>query len=173
MTTLLWQPPVDVRDRTEIGRYLAWLERHTGRSFGSYRELWQWSVDDLDGFWSSIWQFFDVTAYHPYEQVVAHRSMPGTVWFPGAALNYAEHALRPFSEHGNRPAVIAHSQSRPPVILSGGELRAQVARARAGLQRLGVRRGDRVAAYLPNIPETLVAFLATASLGAIWSSCAP
>ncbi len=173
MTTLLWQPPVDVRDRTEIGRYLAWLERHMGRTFDSYRELWQWSVEDLDGFWSSIWRFFDVTAHHPHEHVLAHRPMPGTVWFPGATLNYAEHAVRPFLEDGDRPAVIAHSQSRPPVILTGRELRAQVARARAGLQRLGVRRGDRVAAYLPNIPETLVAFLATASLGAVWSSCAP
>jgi acetoacetyl-CoA synthetase len=173
MSTRLWQPPADVRDRSEIGRYLGWLEHHIGRPFASYDQLWQWSVDDLDGFWSAVWQFFDVTAFTPPERVVVDHRMPGTVWFPGATLNYAEHALRRLSGRVDRPAVIAHSQTRPPVVLSARELRAQVAQARAGLQRLGVGRGDRVAAYLPNIPETLVAFLATASLGAVWSSCAP
>src|SRR6185312_11003491 len=124
------------------------------------------------GFWGSLWDFFEVKAAKPYERVLASDAMPGAVWFPGAELNYAEHALGREDDLGT-VAVLARSQTRDPFELTFGELREQVARARAGLQRLGVGRGDRVVAYLPNIPETLVAFLATASLGAIWASCAP
>jgi len=167
---MLWTPPADVLERSRIGSYLRWLEARRGTRFDSYQQLWQWSVDDLAGFWSSIWDFFEVMAATPYREVLAGHTMPGAAWFPGATLNYAEHALRPGPPG---PAIFAHSQTRPPATLSRDELHDQVARARRGLQRLGVGRGDRVAAYLPNIPETLVAFLATASLGAIWSSCAP
>ena len=103
--------------------------------------------------------------------MLGQREMPGAEWFPGARLNYAEHMLRRTTT--DEVAVVARSNTREPVELTFGELREQVARARAGLQRLGVGRGDRVVAYLPNIPETLVAFLATASLGAIWASVAP
>ena len=167
---MLWRPPVDVLDRSRIGSYLRWLESVRGRHFDSYQQLWKWSVDDLDAFWSSVWEYFDVMADTPYREVLAGRSMPGASWFTGATLNYAEHALRPGPA---APAIIAHSQTRPPATLSRTDLHDRVARARRGLQRLGVGRGDRVAAYLPNIPETVVAFLATASLGAVWSSCAP
>ncbi len=167
---VLWRPPVDVREQSRIGSYLAWLSAHRDRHFESYQQLWQWSVDDLEGFWSSIWDFFEVRAATPYREVLTGHSMPGVAWFPGATLNYAEHALRPGPAG---PAMIAHSQTRPPVTLSRSELHDQVARARRGLQRLGVGPGDRVAAYLPNIPETVVAFLAAVSLGAVWSSCAP
>ncbi|OZM80295.1 acetoacetate--CoA ligase [Pseudonocardia sp. MH-G8] len=153
-----------------IGEYLTFLEREHGRSFGSYTDLHRWSVTDLDGFWSSIAQFAEVRFATPPRAVLGRREMPGAEWFPGATLNYAEHALR---GPGEDIAVIAHSQTRDPVRLTWDALRDQVARARAGLVRLGVRRGDRVVAYLPNIPETLVAFLATASLGAVWASCAP
>ena len=111
-------------------------------------------------------------AHAPYESVLASDAMPGAVWFPGARLNFAEHLLGT-EEDAERVAVVARSQTREPVELTFGELREQVARARAGLQRLGVGPGDRVVAYLPNIPETLVAFAATASLGAVWASCAP
>ena len=169
---VLWTPPVDVRETTEIGRYLAWLERERGLAFADYESLWRWSVDDLDGFWSSIWEFFQVRAHAPATAVLEHESMPGAVWFPGARLNYAEHLLGG-DDDTDRVAIVARSQTRGPVELTFGELREQVARARAGLERLGVGDGDRVAAYLPNIPETLVAFAATASLGAIWASCAP
>ncbi len=159
-------------ERTEIGRYLRWLERERGLRFTDYQGLWRWSVEDLSGFWSSIWDFFGVRAHTPPTATLGRRAMPGAEWFPGARLNYAEHALgRP--EDLGRVAVVAHSQTRPPHELTFGRLRDQVARARAGLRRLGVRRGDRVVAYLPNIPETLVSFLAVASLGAIWASCAP
>jgi acetoacetyl-CoA synthetase len=167
---VLWEPPADVRTSTRIGRYLAWLEQTRGLHFDDYEALWRWSVDDLEGFWASIWEYLGVRSHAPYSRVLSSRQMPGARWFEGALLNYAEHALQ---DGGDRPAVISHSQSRAPLTLSCAELRDEVARVRAGLQRLGVGRGDRVAAYLPNIAETIVAFLATASLGAVWSSCAP
>ena len=169
---VLWTPPADVRETTEIGRYLNWLRDERGRDLADYDALWRWSVDDLEGFWGSVWDFFGVRAHVPYERVLAARQMPGAEWFPGARLNYAEHALGT-DEDADRVAVVARSQTREPIEVTFGELRDQVARARAGLRRLGVGPGDRVVAYLPNIPETLVAFLATASLGATWAACAP
>jgi acetoacetyl-CoA synthetase len=167
---VLWRPPADAREATRIGRYLGWLAAARGRRFETYDNLWRWSVDDLDGFWQSVWDHFGLESATPTGPALARREMPGARWFPGATLNYAAHALR---AEPVGPAVVARSQSRGPVELTMAELRDQVARCRAGLAGLGVGRGDRVAAYLPNIPETLVAFLATASLGAIWSSCAP
>jgi acetoacetyl-CoA synthetase len=169
---VLWTPPADVAERSELGSYLAWLRRERGLDFPGYDELWQWSVTDLDGFWASLWDYFGIRASVPYERVLGSRAMPGAEWFPGARLNYAEHMLGR-DEDAGEVAVLAYSQTRDPIELTFGDLRAQVARARAGLRRLGVRPGDRVVAYLPNIPETLVAFLATASLGAIWATCPP
>ena len=172
MTQPLWLPSPDVRDNSEIGRFLGWLEKHRGLHFDGFTDLHRWSVTDLDGFWSAIWEFGGVRPHAPGEQVLGVRDMPGAQWFPGATLNYAEHAVGTADDFA-AVAVVAHSQTRPPFELTFGELRDRVARARAGLQRLGVGRGDRVVAYLPNIPETLVTFLATASLGAIWAACAP
>ena len=169
---VLWLPPPDIRETTELGRYLTWLERERGLVFADYDELQRWSVADLPAFWSSIWEFFEVKAHAPYTSVLASDAMPGARWFPGARLNFAEHLLGE-AEDSELTAVVSRSQTRGPVDLTFGELRAQVARARAGLVRLGVGPGDRVAAYLPNIPETLVAFAATASIGAVWASCAP
>lgn len=169
---LLWAPGPNARDTSEIGRFLNWLRDERGHDLEGYDDLWRWSVGDLEGFWGAIWDFFGVRAHAPYERVLGARAMPGAEWFPGARLNYAEHALGR-AEDTDRVAIVAHSQTRPSTEITFGELRDQVARARAGLRRLGVGRGDRVAAYLPNIPETVVAFLATASLGAIWTSCAP
>ena len=169
---ILWTPPADLGETTEVGRYMEWLRTQRGRHTESYDQLWRWSVDDLEGFWASIWDFFALRAHSPYERVLAKRTMPGAEWFPGARLNYAEHLVGR-EEDRDRVAVLARSQGRPPLELTFGELREQVARARAGLQRLGVGPGDRVVAYLPNVPETLIAFIATASLGAIWATCAP
>ena len=169
---ILWTPPPDIRETTEIGRYLAWLERERGLVFTDYDELQRWSVDDLEAFWSSVWEFFGVKAHAPYTAVLASEAMPGAVWFPGARLNFAEHLLGR-DEDTEKVAVVSRSQTRDPVDLTFGDLREQVARARAGLERLGVGPGDRVVGYLPNIPETLVAFAATVSLGAVWASCAP
>jgi acetoacetyl-CoA synthetase len=169
---VLWTPPPDARRETEIGRYLEWLERKRGLTFASYDDLQRWSIDDLSGFWSSVWEFFDVRSYTPYTSVIEEERMPGARWFPGATLNFAEHLLGS-DDDLDANAVVSRSQTRGGVDLTFRELRDQVALARAGLQRLGVRPGDRVVAYMPNIPETLVAFAATASLGAIWASCAP
>ena len=129
-------------------------------------------MTDLEGFWSSVWDFFEVRSHAPYERVLGSREMPGAEWFPGTRLNFAEHMVGRDEDIGS-VAVVAYSQTRERQELTFGDLREQVARARAGLQRLGVGPGDRVVAYLPNIPETLVAFLATASLGAVWATCPP
>jgi acetoacetyl-CoA synthetase len=160
-------------DGTELGRYLAWLSDVHGRSFVDYGQLHRWSVDDLDGFWRSVWDFFGVRAANPPTAVLGSRGLPGAEWFPGSTLNYAEHAVHPPGVAAADDAVIAYSQTRPTMSLTWAQLRDQVARLAAGLRRLGVGPGDRVVGYLPNIPETVVAFLAAASLGAVWASCAP
>jgi acetoacetyl-CoA synthetase len=152
-------------------RYMRWLADQRGRSFDDYRSLWEWSVTELEEFWESIWDFFEVRASTPYSQVLAERAMPGARWFTGAELNFAEHIF-----HAKAPEEVAvrhASELRDLEEIRWAELRDQVAAVAAGLRALGVERGDRVVAYMPNIPETLVAFLATASIGAIWSSCSP
>ncbi|MGI8999773.1 MAG: acetoacetate--CoA ligase [Candidatus Limnocylindria bacterium] len=171
--TVLWRPPSDVRERTRIGAYLSWLERERGLAFDDYDQLHRWSTDNLDAFWSSVWEHFDVRSETDPGPALADARMPGARWFPDARLNWAEHCLRLARRDGDATVIIARSQTRDRVTLTADELRDAVARARAGLDRLGVGRGDRVAAYLPNVPEAVVALLATASLGAVWSSCAP
>jgi acetoacetyl-CoA synthetase len=168
--TVLWQPSQATIDDAGMTRYLRWLHTERGLEFSDYQSLWRWSVSHLDDFWDSVGEYFDVMFHTPYEAVLPGRDMPGATWFPGATLNYAEHALR---RRNDQTAVIAVSESGARIQMSFAELHDQVAAAAAGLRRLGVGRGDRVVALLPNIPETLVAFLATVSLGAIWSSCAP
>ncbi len=170
--TILWEPSAEERERTTLTRYMAWLAEHRELSFSGYRELWEWSTSDLETFWSSLWDFFEVKAHTPYERVLGRREMPGAEWFPGAELNYAEHIFR--AARPEEPAVIHASEVRPEgASLSWAELEDQVARLAAGLRGLGVERGDRVVAFMPNIPETLAAFLACASIGATWSSCSP
>ena len=159
----------DVSATTGLGAYVRWLADR-GHTFSSYDELWRWSIEDLEAFWASVWEYFEVKG--TYERVLGSREMPGAEWFPGARVNYAEHMLGG-PEDRDTPAVIAYSQTRDRIDLTFGELADQVGRARAGLVRLGVGRGDRVVGFIPNIPEALVAFLACASLGAIWASCAP
>lgn len=167
--------PDDARATSELGAYLAWLERTRGLAFEGYDDLHRWSVEDLEAFWGSVAEYFGVRFRTPAEQVLAERVIFDARWFPGSELNYAEHmvGLLDTGEDADDLAVLAYSQTRDPQRLTWGDLRDRVARARAGLQRLGVARGDRVVAYLPNVPETLVAFLATASLGAVWASVAP
>jgi acetoacetyl-CoA synthetase len=152
---------------------MQWLARERHLVFATYQELWRWSVTDLDAFWSSVWDFFKIRSSRRYDQVLARDTMPEASWFPGAELSYAEHAL---ARHDDHPALIARSETRGlehTTTVTYAELARQVAAVRAGLVRLGVTRGDRVVAYMPNIPETVVALLATSSLGAIWSSCSP
>ncbi|MDD7964787.1 acetoacetate--CoA ligase [Actinomycetospora lemnae] len=164
------QPP----EGTVTARFVAYLARERGLRFDDYAALHRWSVTDLDGFWSAVTEFFGVRFHDAPTAVLARREMPGAQWFPGATLNYAEQALaHDAGIDPQGPALLAHSQTRDDQTWTWAELRDAVARARAGLQRLGVRRGDRVVAYAPNIPETVVAHLAAASLGAVWASCAP
>jgi acetoacetyl-CoA synthetase len=168
---ILWRPSVERVERATITGYARWLERTRGLDLPDYQSLWEWSVDDLEGFWASIWERFDVIASVPYERVLGSRAMPGAEWFPGARLNFAEHVLRP---RADGDVAIRHaSELRPLAELTQGCLRGEVARVAGGLRALGVGPGDRVVAYLPNIPEAVIAFLACASIGAIWSSCSP
>ncbi len=156
-----------------MGRYIAWLASKRALRFDGYDELWRWSVDEPGAFWQSIADFFSVRWHGAPTGALPEVRMPGADWFPGGTLNYAEQALRLPGRGPDDVVVIGRSQTRGPSEMTAAELRDAVARCRTGLARLGVRRGDRVAAFLPNIPETIVALLATASLGAIWSSCAP
>ncbi|MHC1557377.1 acetoacetate--CoA ligase [Actinomycetospora sp. C-140] len=160
---------------TVIGRFVDWLARERGLAFDDYDALQRWSVTDLDGFWSAVAAFFAVRFHDAPRAVLENPVMPGAVWFPGGTLNYAERAVEgPSGTSADDDTVIlAFSQTRDDQTWTRAELRDAVARARAGLQRLGVRAGDRVVAYAPNIPETVVAHLAAASLGAVWASCAP
>jgi acetoacetyl-CoA synthetase len=167
----LWEPSAELVERARMTELMRWLEAERGHRFDGYHDLWRWSVDDLEGFWSAIWEFFDVQADGDGERVLGSREMPGAEWFAGARLNYAEHAFA--GKDDAEPAILHASELRELEGLSWGELRAQVAALAAALRGLGVERGDRVVAYLPNVPEAIVAFLATASIGAIWSSCSP
>ena len=167
----LWRPSAERVRHATLSRYLAWLADRRGLRFESYDELWRWSTTDQEAFWSSIWEFFEVRASRPYSRVLGRREMPGAEWFCGAELNFAEHVLD--DRRPDADAIVEADEAGGLRILSRAELRAQVAAAAAGLRRLGVRRGDRVVAYLPNVAETVVAFLACASVGAIWSGCSP
>jgi acetoacetyl-CoA synthetase len=168
---VLWTPSQERIERSNLRRYERWLERTRGLSFDSYNDLWQWSVDDLEGFWSSICEHFDVRFHTPPERVLGSREMPGAEWFPGATLNFAEHVFR--GKDDDELAIQHASELRDPGSWTWGRLRAETAAIAAALRAQGVGEGDRVVAYMPNIPETIAAFLACASLGAIWSSAAP
>lgn len=169
---VLWRPPADVRDTSEVGRFLGWLREHRGLDLRDHDALWQWSVGDLEGFWSAVWEFFEVRDHGAPTSVLAERVMPDARWFDGSLLNYTEHALRGAGASDSAVAIHGRSQTRPDLDLTWGELRDDVARAARVLTDLGVGPGDRVAGYLPNCPEAVVAFLATSALGAVWSSCA-
>ena len=168
--TVLWTPPPDARRTSRLGRFLAAVEERTGRRFDTYEDAWRWSVESLEDFWAAVWEFGGIVAHRPYGTALERRTMPGARWFTGATLNYAEHALRwPPGEVRIR----ARGQTRPPRDLTGAELSTMVGRIQDGLRRAGVRRGDRVVGYLPNIPEAVAAHLAAAGLGAIWCSVPP
>lgn len=168
---LLWNPPEDAATGTRMGRFLTWLDKP---ELSHYDDLWSWSVDNPGDFWASIWRYFEVSpAAVTKDDALSDDRMPGAVWFEGHRLNYAELLLRAPGRGDDDTIIVARSDSRPDVELSVAELRAQVGACRAGLERLGVESGDRVAAYLPNIPEAVVLLLACASLGAVFSSCAP
>jgi acetoacetyl-CoA synthetase len=169
--TLLWEPSEEFKERAGISHYMRWLREEKGLSFDDYAELWEWSVTDLEGFWGSVWEYCDVRATKPYERVLARREMPGAEWFPGAELNYAEHVFK--NARADEPAIVHQSEIRPLGQMSWRELQEKTAALAAGLKSMGVERGDRVVAYLPNTPEAIIALLAVSSVGAIWSSSSP
>ena len=169
--TLLWQPSEERVQRAGLTRFMRWLSEHRGLHFDSYPALWQWSVDEVEAFWAALWEYYAIPHSAPYTQVLAERSMPGTRWFEGARLNYAECMLR--HARPGHAAIAFESELVGYTELSWEQLSGQVAALAATLRRMGVVQGDRVVAYLPNIPQTIVALLATASIGAIWSSVSP
>lgn len=168
---LLWSPPADVYESSRIGRFSKWLEDRGVGPFESYDEMWHWSVDDLDGFWTALWQHFDVNGAPAAGPAVSERKMPGTRWFPGSTLNYTAEAFR--RAEPDAVAVLSRVQGEPDREITFGELAREVARCQAGLRSFGVGRGDAVVGYIGNRPEALVAFLAAAGLGAVWASCPP
>jgi len=159
----------------QIRVYQNWLREQRGLTFSTYHELWRWSITDLDAFWQSIWDYFDLRSPTPHTAVLAKNVMPGAVWFPGAKTNYAHQVLRHVqpAHAAGFPAIISRNEKGEHREISWPELRRQVASLALHLQAQGVQPGDRVAAYLPNIPEAMVAFLATVSIGGVWSICAP
>ena len=172
MSTIIREVPSDALETSRIGDFLCWVNQKFSYSFTSWDELYTWSITDIEDFWESVWEYFGVQSHTPYISVLGERVMPHARWFTEATLNYAEHSFGT-PDQADDVAVTAVSQTRDDFTLTFAELRAEVARVQAGLVDLGVRKGDRVVGYLPNQPETLVAFLASASLGAIWASCAP
>ena len=168
---VLWAPSAEAVERATLTHYMRWLAAERGVEPADYDALWRWSVDRLEDFWGSIWHYFDVRAERPPERVLGSREMPGAEWFPGARLSYAEHIFRGKADAAT--AIHHASELRGLDTLTWGELRSLTARIAGGLRALGVERGDRVVAYMPNVPETIAAFLACASIGATWSSCSP
>jgi acetoacetyl-CoA synthetase len=169
---LLWTPPPQFAARSNLAGYMRGLAER-GRPFADYESLRHWSVSEPDAFWASIWEHFEVRSPQPYTSVRSRAEMPGTRWFSGARVNYAEHVLRHEETRAADVAVIARSETRAEQALTWGDVGAAVRALATALRERGVGKGDHVAAYLPNIPETLVAMLATVSIGAVWSSAAP
>ncbi len=168
---LLWQPTAQDVEQANLTRYMRWLEREKGISAASYAELWRWSVDHIGDFWGSMWEYFDLPASRRSDTPLAESKMPGAVWFPGARLNYAENIFHKMP--AGQPVLIYKGETGPAVTLSRDEIVARTGAVARALREMGVQPGDRVVAYLPNIPEAIIAVLAAASLGATWSSCPP
>ncbi|GAA3545058.1 acetoacetate--CoA ligase [Streptomyces osmaniensis] len=168
---LLWSPGRRETQDSNVASFLRWLGTHRELHFRDYAELWRWSSTDLPGFWSAVWEFYGLDAVSGYDEVLADTSMPGARWFPGARLNFAEQCFSHAT--ATRPALVFVDEGGVPVEVSWEELRHQVTDVAAALRRMGVEPGDCVAGWLPNLPQTVVALLATASLGAVWTVCSP
>ncbi|MEH6522915.1 acetoacetate--CoA ligase [Sulfitobacter sp.] len=173
MNPVLWTPTLERYEASTMAAF----ERHVADTcdltFEDYNAMWRWSVTDLEGFWAAIWDFFEFRSGTPYSRILADRTMPGAKWCPDATLNYAENILRHAEGREEHPAIVSFSETSGRKELSWGELRAQVASVAANLRRMGVEKDDRVVAVLPNTEAALIAFLATVSIGATWSLCAP
>jgi acetoacetyl-CoA synthetase len=169
--TLLWEPSVEQQRASGMFKYMQWLNKNRRLSFNDYQSLWQWSVDHLEDFWGTVWAYCNIQASAPYTAVLEKREMPGARWFTGARLNYAEHVFR--NARQNKPAIFFQSEHKAFTTISWDELQKKTAALANALKGLGVKPGDRVVAYMPNIPQSVIAFLACVSIGAVWSSCSP
>lgn len=169
---VLWQPTPARADASTMAQFIRWLKAKRGLEFADYQALWDWSVTDLDGFWTAIIGFFDLPVAG-WSAVLPEAKMPGADWFPGAQTNFAAQMLRHAASTPDQAAIILQSETFGRQEVTWAELEARIGAVQAALRGMGVRQGDRVVAILPNTPEALVAFLATASLGAVWSLCAP
>lgn len=168
---LLWKPDQDTIENANLTRYLKWLEKEGIGNFDNYQDLWEWSVNNIEDFWESLWKYFSIKSYSQYDAVLKGDKMPFYNWFPGATLNFAEHVFLQYND--NNPALIYKKEDAPLLEISWKQLKQQVANFRHYLKNTGVTKGDRVVAYLPNCPQAVIGFLAANSLGAIWSSCSP
>lgn len=169
MSKLLWQPAEEREKGANITKFMEFVSKRYGKDLHTYQELYHWSIDDIPDFWASVWDFSGIKASKPFEELVdGLDKFPGAKWFIGAKLNFAENLLRYKDE---RTAFIFKGEDRKTARMSYAELYDQVARLAKSLREIGIKPGDRVAAYMPNLMETVAAMLAAASIGAIWSSC--
>ena len=173
MSRILWSPTSKRAEASTMAAFERFIADTRGLTFSDYNAMWEWSVTDLEAFWDAIWDFFDVRASVPPSRILAKRTMPGAEWCPDAMLNYADNILRHAEGREDHPALVSVSETSGRIELTWGELRRQVASLAAHLKRMGVEQGDRVVAVLPNTEAALIALLATSSIGAAWSLCAP
>lgn len=167
----LWTPSPQFLDQSNLTRFAGWLLSEKNLSFKNYHSLWQWSVDHPEDFWECIWQYFNVKSYSSYREALSKNAMPHSRWFEGSTLNYAEHIMR--NKTSGRPAILFASERQPVKTISWESLEQDAEALQNFLKQTGINSGDRVAAYIPNIPEATIALIATISLGAVWSSCSP
>lgn len=171
---VLWQPPESFVARSYLTHFRNWLAAEHGLRFADYGALWQWSVDETEVFWRAVWDYFGVISSTPYRTVLSERGMPGARWFEGSLVNYAEHVLRHEAvAQPNKTAFFHATESRPVARISWQELGHKVRALATRLRALGVRPGDRIVSYMPNVPETAIAMLATTAIGAVWAAASP
>ena len=168
---IVWSPSEQFIEQSNLKRFERWLAETRDLHFETYEQLWEWSIQHIDTFWECMWHYFEVISHHPYKQVLSSQKMPGAHWFEGATLNYAEHIFRNKKEQG--PALYFVREGETVQSLGWNELEQQVGNVARFLRESGVKKGDPVAAYIPNVPEAIILFLAVNSIGAVWSCCSP
>lgn len=168
---VLWTPTPQFIEQSNLGDFRHWLRANKNLSFDSYEGLWEWSINHIELFWESLWQYFDIRSHSPYQTVLSSHNMPGARWFEGATLNYAEHIFRQKTQ--GQPALYFKNEYSNTTAINWDELENKVSSVQQFLIGQGVKKGDCVAGYLPNIPEAIIVFLAVNSLGAIWTCCSP
>ena len=170
---IIWKPSTERKNSSSMTLFMKWLKDERGHKFADFNELWEWSVNDLDAFWKSIWDYFELTSSTPFSKVLDEEKMPGASWFKGANVNIVHEIFKNLGQKNDKTAISFHSETIGEGVLTWDELVSKTNSLVIKLRELKVQKGDRVVAILPNTPHSLVAFCATASIGAIWSLCAP